>query len=137
MTPPVAIAVATASTASTTASATALPSTTASTAALFGSIAALAVNRTVPTRFKWNRRGLSAAGADHGCARAHAGASARTCTVTTLVLGMGGCVATSGGALLRLAAWFAATGRGVAALLEELLFTGGEGEFLTAVATGK
>ena len=122
--------------AATTASATALPSA-APAAPLFGSIAALAVNRTVPTRFKWNRRGLSAAGADNGCARAHAGASTRTCTVTTLVLGMGGCVATSGGVLLSLAAWFAATGRGVAALLEELLFTCGEGKLLTAIATGK
>jgi hypothetical protein len=46
-------------------------------------------------------------------------------------------MAASGGALLSLAAWFAATGRGVAALLEELLFAGGEGKFLTAVATGK
>ena len=123
--------------AATTASATALPSAAPAAAPLFGSIAALAVNRTVPTRFKWNRRGLSATGADHGCARAHAGAGARTCTVTTLVLGMGRCVATAPGTLLSLAAWFAATGRGVAAFLEELLYTCGEGEFLTAVATGK
>jgi hypothetical protein len=36
-----------------------------------------------------------------------------------------------------LAAWFAAAGRGVAAFLEELLFTCGKGKFLTAVATGK
>jgi hypothetical protein len=50
---------------------------------------------------------------------------------------MGRRVATSGGTLLSLAAWFAAAGRGVAALLEELLFTCGEGKFLTAVATGK
>ena len=137
MSPAIPVPVPVAAAAATTASATALPSAAPAAAPLFGSIAALAINRTVPTRFKWNRRGLSAAGADHGCARAHAGASARTCTVTTLVLGMGGCVATSGGALLSLAAWFAATGRGVAALLEELLFTGGEGKFLTAVATGK
>jgi hypothetical protein len=50
---------------------------------------------------------------------------------------MGRRVATSGGTLLSLAAWFAAAGRGVAALLEELLFTRCEGKFLTAVATGK
>jgi hypothetical protein len=50
---------------------------------------------------------------------------------------MGGCVAASAGALLRLAAWFAAAGRRVAAFLKELLFTSSEGKFLTAVATGK
>jgi hypothetical protein len=50
---------------------------------------------------------------------------------------MGRSVASSGGALFRLAARFAAPGRGVAAFLEKLLFTGGENKFLTAVATGK
>jgi hypothetical protein len=45
--------------------------------------------------------------------------------------------AAAGEALLCLAAWFAATGRGVAAFLEELLFTCGKSKFLTAVATGK
>jgi hypothetical protein len=45
--------------------------------------------------------------------------------------------ATAGEALLSLAAWFAATGRGVAAFLKELLFASCEGKFLTAVATGK
>jgi hypothetical protein len=50
---------------------------------------------------------------------------------------MGGSVPASGGALLRLAAGFAAPRRGVAAFLEKLLFTGGENKFLTAVATGK
>jgi hypothetical protein len=45
--------------------------------------------------------------------------------------------AATGEALLSLAAWLAATGRGVAAFLEELLFAGREGKFLTAVATGK
>jgi hypothetical protein len=39
-------------------------------------------------------------------------------------------------ALFSLAAWFAATGRGVAAFLEELLFTRGKNKLLTAVATG-
>jgi hypothetical protein len=131
---PVAIAAAT----PTTATAAALPSASpAATAPLFGSIAGLAINRTVPTGFKWHRSGLSATGADHGCASAHAGATARTGAVTTFVLRMGRRMATSGGALLRLAAWFAAAGRGVAALLEELLFTCREGKFLTAVATGK
>ena len=37
--------------------------------------------------------------------------------------------------LFRLAARFAAPGRGVSALLEELLFARGENELLTAVAT--
>jgi hypothetical protein len=46
-------------------------------------------------------------------------------------------MATSSGTLLSLAAWFATTGRGVTAFLEELLFTCGEGKFLTAVATYK
>ena len=131
------VPVAAASAASTTASAAALPSA-ATSAPLFGSIAALAINRTIATGLKWHRRGLSAAGADHGCARAHTRAGPRTCAVTALVLRVGRCVASAatGEALLSLAAWFAATGRGVAALLEELLFTCGEGKFLTAVATG-
>jgi hypothetical protein len=50
---------------------------------------------------------------------------------------MGRCVATPAGILFGLAAWFAATGRRVAAFLEKLLFAGGEGEFLTAIATRK
>jgi hypothetical protein len=129
---PVAIAAATA----TPTTAAALPSAASAAAPLFGSIAALAVNRTVPAGFKWHCGGLSATGADHSCASAHPGA-ARTGAVTALVLGMGRCVATSSGTLLSLAAWFAAAGRGVASLLEELLFTCGEGKFLTAVATGK
>jgi len=127
------------SAAATAPAAAALPSATAAatTPTLFGPIAAFAVNRTVPTGLKWHRRGLSATGADHGCSRAHAWAGAPTRAVTALVLGMGGSVAASGGALLRLAARFAAPGRGVAAFLEKLLFTGGENKFLTAVATGK
>ena len=130
---PVPIPVAPAATAS--ASATVLPSAAAPSTTLFGSIAALAVNRTVPTWFKRHRRGLSATGADHGCSRAHP--SARTAAVTALVLGVGRGVAASAGALLCLAAWLAATGRGVAAFLEELLFASSEGKFLTAVATGE
>jgi hypothetical protein len=50
---------------------------------------------------------------------------------------MGGNVSAAGGTLLSLAAGFAAPGRGVAALLEKLLFTCGENKFLTTVATGK
>jgi hypothetical protein len=50
---------------------------------------------------------------------------------------MGACVPTSAGTLFSLAAWFAATGRRVAAFLKELLFASREGKFLTAVATGK
>ena len=133
---PVAVAAA-ATTPTPAASSAALPSAAAATAPLFGSIAALAVNRPVPARFKGHRSGLSATGADHGGAGAHARASARTGAVTTLVLGMGRSVATACGALLSLATWFAARGRGVAALLEELLFSCGESKFLTAVATGK
>jgi hypothetical protein len=135
--PTIPVAVASASSATTPASAAALPSTPASATTLLGSIAAFAVNRSVPTGFKWHRRGLSATGTDHGCTRAHTRAGARTGTVTPVVLGMGGCVSASSGALLGLAAWFTATGRGVAPLLEELLFASSEGKFLTAVATGK
>jgi hypothetical protein len=121
-----------------TTAAAALPSAPAATTpTLFGPIAAFAVNRTVPAGLKWHRGGLSTTGADHGCSRAHARAGAPTRAITALVLGMGGSVPASGGALLRLPARFAAPGRGVAAFLEKLLFTGGENKFLTAVATGK
>jgi hypothetical protein len=133
---PPAVTIPVAPTAATATPTAALPSAAATTP-LFGSIAAFAVDRTVPTGFKWHRRGLSATGANHGSARAHPWASARTSAVPAVVLGMGGCVATSAGTLLGLAAWFAAAGRGVAALLEELLFTCGEGKLLTAIATGK
>jgi hypothetical protein len=115
--------------------AAALPSAAAP-AALLGAITTLAVNRTVPTRFKGHGRGLSAAGADHGCARTRA--TARTGAISaTATLGMGRSVATAASTLLGLAAWFAASGRGVTALLEELLFTCGENKFLPAVATCK
>jgi hypothetical protein len=50
---------------------------------------------------------------------------------------MGRGVATSSRTLLGLAAWFTAPGRGVATLLEKLLFTCGENKFLPAVATSK
>jgi hypothetical protein len=129
VTPPVAVAVPVAPAAS----AAAIPPAAAP---LFGPIAALAVDRTVPARLEWHRRGLSAARADHGCARAHT--TARAGAVAALLLGMGGSVAAAAaGTLLGLAAWFAAPGRGVAALLEKLLFTRGENKFLTTVATGK
>jgi hypothetical protein len=50
---------------------------------------------------------------------------------------MGGSVATAASTLLGLAAWFTAPGRGIAPLLEKLLFTRGENKFLPTVATGK
>jgi hypothetical protein len=43
---------------------------------------------------------------------------------------------TTAATLLSLAAWLAASGRGVAAFLEKLLFPSSENKFLTAVATG-
>jgi hypothetical protein len=53
------------------------------------------------------------------------------------MLGMGWSVPTTApGALLSLAAWLTASGRGVAAFLEKLLFSSSEDKFLTAVATG-
>jgi hypothetical protein len=118
------------------ASAAALPSASASaTTALFGTVAALAVNRTVPPGFKWHCCGLAATGTNHRSARAHAGPGApATAVAATIVLRMGGSVAAA--TLFSLAAWFAASGRGVAAFLEKLLFTSSEDKFLTAVATG-
>jgi hypothetical protein len=56
--------------------AAALPSTpTAAATALFGPVAALAVNRAISTGFKRHGCGLAATGAYHGSARAHAGAT--------------------------------------------------------------
>jgi hypothetical protein len=138
-----AIPVAVPATAATTAptSAAVLPSTPATAAAptLFGPVAALAVDRTVPTRFERHRCGLATTGTNHGCARAHAGAGAPTRAVTAaIMLRMGRSMAPTAatGALFCLAAWLAAAGRGVAAFLEKLLFTSSEDKFLTAVATG-
>jgi hypothetical protein len=134
---PLAVAVPVTPTAAPAATTAALPSAAATTAAaLFGPIAALAVDRPVPAGFEWDGRGLSAARAHYRCARAHAGAP---CAVAAaFVLGMGGSVAASATrALLGLATGFAAPGRGVPAFLKELLFTSGEHKFLTAVATSK
>jgi hypothetical protein len=128
---PVAVAASTPRTAS---AASALPAASAAPAALFGAITALAVNRTIATRFKGHGRSLSAAGTDHGCARA--GACTGTVSAAPTVR-MRRSVATSSRTLLGLAAWFAAPGRGVTALLEELLFTRGENKFLPTVATSK
>ena len=115
----------------------ALPSaaSTAAAPALFRPVAALAVDRPVSAGFERHRRGLPTAGADDGCARAHAGSG---CAVAAaFVLGMGWSVAASPAALFSLATRFAAPGRGVSAFLEELLFTSSEHKFLTAVATSK
>jgi hypothetical protein len=77
---------------------------------------------------------LTTTGANHGGAGAHAATPA----AKTIVLGMGrGMAAAAGRALFGLAARFAASRRRVAAFLEELLLSGGENKFLTAVATGK
>jgi len=129
-----AIPVAVSATATASATAAVLPSApTAAATALFGPVAALAVDRTVPTGFERHRCGLATTGTNHGCARAHAAARA----VTTLVLGMGRSVTpTPAGTLFSLAARFTPPGRGVAAFLEKLLFTSSENKFLTAVATG-
>jgi hypothetical protein len=125
------IPVAVAATTTATPAAAVLPSTP--TAALFGPVAALAVDRAVPTGFERHRGGLATTGTNHGCASAHAAARA----VTTLVLGMGRSVTPApAGALFSLTARFTAPGRGVAAFLEKLLFTSSENKFLSAVATG-
>ena len=136
MAPAIAVAVP-ASAASAAASAATLPSAPSASTALLRPIAALAVNRAVSTGFERYRRGLSATGAYHGCARAHSGSGAPASAVTAFVLGMGRSVAAATGPLFGLAAWFATPGRRVAALLEKLLFTSSENKFLTAVATGK
>jgi hypothetical protein len=136
-----AIPVAIPATAATTPAAAVLPSTPTATpaAALFGPVAAFAVNRTVPTGFKRHRCRLATTGTNHGCASAHAGAGAPSRAVTAaFMLRMGRSVAPTAatGTLLSLAAWLAASGRGVAAFLEKLLFTSSKDKFLTAVATG-
>jgi hypothetical protein len=135
-----AIPVAVPATTTATPSAAALPSTptTAAAPTLFGPVAALAVDRTVPTGFERHRCGLATTGTNHGRTRAHAGASASTGAVTAFVLGMGWSVtaAAAAGTLLSLAARLTAPGRGVAAFLEKLLFPSSENKFLSAVATG-
>jgi hypothetical protein len=131
-----AIPVAVPATTTPTPTAAVLPSTSTTPAAaptLFGPVAALAVDRAVPTGFERHRCRLATTGTNHGCARAHAAARA----VTTLVLGMGRSVTPApAGTLFSLAARFTAPGRGVAAFLKKLLFTSSENKFLTAVATG-
>ncbi len=137
MAPAIPVAVAAATPAS--AAAAILPSTptAAATPALFGPVAALAVNGTVPTGFERHRCGLATTGTNHGRPRAHAWSGAATSAVTAAFLGMRRSVTTAAaGALLSLAARFAAPGRGVAAFLKKLLFPSSENKFLTAVATG-
>jgi hypothetical protein len=136
--PPIPVAVPATTTATPTAAV--LPSTPAAAAptTLFGPVAALAVDRTVPTGFEWHRCGLATTSTNHGCARAHAGSGASTSAVSAAFVGMGRSMATTAaaGTLLSLAAWLTAPGRGVAAFLEKLLFPSSENKFLTAVATG-
>ena len=104
MAPSIPVAVA----ATTTPAAAILPSTPASApTALFGPVAALAVDRTVPTGFEGHCGGLATTGTNDGGARAHAASRA----VTTLVLGMGRSMTTAAaGALFGLAARFTAPG---------------------------
>jgi hypothetical protein len=128
---PVAVSPATASPAAALSSA----SPSAPTAALFRPIAALAVNRTVSARLEGDCGRLTTTGANHGGAGAHAAAPAAKAAI---VLGMGwSMTAAPRRTLLGLAARFAASGRRVAAFLKELLLSGGEDKFLTAVATRK
>jgi hypothetical protein len=137
--PAIPVAVATTTTATPTAAALPSTPTTAAAPTLFGPVAALAVDRTVPTGFERHRCSLATTGTNHGCASAHAGAGPPTRAVTAaFMLRMGRSVAPAAatGALLSLAAWLAASGRGVAAFLEKLLFTSSKDKFLTAVATG-
>jgi hypothetical protein len=109
-----------------------LPSTPAAAPSpLFGPVAALAVDRTVPAGFERHCCRLATTGTNHRCSRAHAAAGA----VTALVLGMGRSVTPAARTLFSLTARFAAPGRRVAAFLEKLLFTSSEDKFLTAVAT--
>jgi hypothetical protein len=80
----VAAAAATAAPIPATTATTAIPAAAAPTAPLFGPIAAFAIDWTVSAWLKGYRRGLSAAGADHGCTRTRA--SARAGAVTALRL---------------------------------------------------
>ncbi len=127
------IPIAVAATPGSTPAAAVLPSTPATSAPLFRPVAALAVDRTVPSGFERHCGRLATTGANHGGARAHAATRA----VTTLVLGMGRSVTPASGTLFSLSARFTAPGRGVAAFLEKLLFPSSENEFLTAIATGQ
>ncbi len=139
MAPAIPVAVPTPTTAAPTAAVLPSPAAPAAAPTLFGPVAALAVDRTIPTGFERHCGGLATTGTNHGCARAHAGAGAPTRAVTAaIVLRMGRSVAPAAatGALLCLAARLAAAGRGVAAFLEKLLLTSSEDKFLTAVATG-
>jgi hypothetical protein len=129
------VAVSTAPAAAASAAALSSATTTSATSALLRPIAALAVNRAVPSGLKGHCGRLTTTGANHGGAGAHATAPA---AITAIVLGVGGSMAAaSGGALLGLPARFATSRRRVAALLEKLLLSSGENKFLTAVATSK
>ena len=132
---PLAVPVAVSTAPTTTAAALASAAPTA-TSALFRLVAALAVNRTVSARLEGDCGRLTTTGANHGGAGAHTAAPA---AIAPIVLGMGRSMAAAapGRALLGLAARFASSRRRVAAFLEELLLSGGENKFLTAVATRK
>ena len=140
MAPAIPVAVPATTTAAPTAAVLPSTPTTAAAPTLFGPVAALAVDRTVPTGFERHCGGLATTGTNHGGARAHAGAGAPARAVTAaIMLRMGRSVApttAATGTLLGLAARLAAAGRGVAAFLEKLLLTSSEDKFLTAVATG-
>jgi hypothetical protein len=132
---PLAVPVAVSTAPASAASAAALSSAGTATAALFRLIAALAVNRTISPGLKGNCGGLTTTGANHGSAGTHATTPAAK---TAIMLGMGrSMTAAPGRTLLGLAARFAASRRRVAAFLKELLLSGGEDKFLTAVATRK
>jgi hypothetical protein len=131
--PSIPVAVAAATTATPAAAILASTPTTAAAPALFGPVAALAVDWTIPTGFERHCGSLATTSTNHGGAGAHAAPGA----VSTLVLGMGRSVTPApAGTLFSLAARFTAPGRGVAAFLKKLLFTSREYKFLTAVATG-
>ena len=133
-----AVAVAVTPAAAPTATTAALSSAaTTGAAPLLGLIAAFAIDRTIASWFERHGRGLATAGADHGGPRAHAAAAAATAVTASILMGMRRSMATGAGVLLSLAARFAAPRRGVAALLEKLLFTCGENKLLIAIATGK
>ena len=147
-----AVAVSVTPAAAPTATAAALPSAAATTTApLFGLIAALAIDRTIASWFERYGRGLATAGAHHGGSGAHtpaaatAGiaatatgvAAATTCVAAAVVMSMRRSMPAAAGILFSLAARFAAPRRGVATLLEKLLFACGENKLLTAIATGK
>lgn len=95
----------------------------ATTGSLTGRVAVTAEHRTIATRLKWNRGGLTAAGADDGCSVGRLAAETAATTTAFVFLGR--------------SARLTALGSREAPFLEKCLIRSGEGEFLPTVAARK